>query len=167
MDWYSLIEVGIADRLRAELTALDYFTKAEQVSDNDAQLNFGGEYFIILRPGPFPFVDTSYKTGEIQSVDWQTFIHLYVRFHEKAEQWGRFKPFRNAVIQTVMKHRFLNAVTIGSTSYDEVKNIDRIRNVNGADQPGYFRFFGIAETMPPNFMTQALSITARQRVRFE
>jgi hypothetical protein len=67
----------------------------------------------------------------------------------------------------VMKHRFLGKVIINSVNYDEVLNVDRIRGISGADQPGYFRFFGVAETMPPNFMTQALSITTRQRVRFE
>lgn len=168
-DWYSLLEKGMADRLRAELKILEYVIKDQQVSDSDAVLQMGFDYFAIFRPGPFPFLPASYKTGEIIDVDWTTFIHLYVKFKQNDEQWATFKPYRNAIIQLLMKHRFLKKVSIGDDypeEFAEVLNIDRIRGIGGNDQPGYFRFFGVAENMPPNFMTQMLSVSTRQRVRF-
>lgn len=169
-DWYSLIEKGIADRLRAELKTMAYIIKDEQVSDSDAVLQKGYDYCVIFRPGPFPFLPPNYETGKIVDIDWTTFIHLYVKFKQNDEQWSTFKPYRNAIIQLIYRHRFLKKVLIGEDypqEFAEVLNVDRIRTVGGNDQPGYFRFFGMPETTPPNFMTQMLSVVTRQRVKFE
>ena len=167
-DWYSQIEVGISDRLRAEMKILGYVQKDYQVDDNDSSLQYGNDYFLIFRPGAFPFLDLNYKTGEIREVDWQTHVHLYVKFNQKDEQWERFKPFRNAVIQMVMRHRFLKEVLIGDEDYPfpEVPAVDRIRSIAANGDTAYFRFFNISEDMPPNFMTQDLSVVTRQRVKF-
>lgn len=164
-DPYSEIEDGIADRLRATL-AEAYFLKEWQVADNDYNLTFGAEHYAITRPGPFPRTGTSYKSGEIQQIDWTTFVHLYVRFAEKEEQWSRFKAFRSAVIWTVMQHRFLGTVVINDVSFSEVKNVDRIQSIEASDTATYWRFFNTPETSPPNFMYQPVRIVTRQRVRF-
>lgn len=168
-DWYSLVENGISARLRAELLLMGYITKDEQVADNDSVLYKGHEYFGIFRPGSFPTLPIEYETGKIVDVDWITDIHLYMKYKAKEEQWALFKPFRNAVIQTIMKHRFLKKVFIGDPypqEFAEVRNVDRIRSVSGNDEPGYFRFFNTPETKEPNFMTQKLAVVTRQRVKF-
>ena len=165
-DPYSQVETGIADRIRATLKP-DFVEKDWQVSDNDYNLTFGADYFVVMRPGPFPSLPTSYKSGEIQDIDWTSFAHLYVKFIEREEQWARFKTFRAAVIWTVMKYRFLEAVTIGSTSIAAVPAIDRIRSIEASDTATYWRFFNTPENAPPNFMHQPLRLVTRQRVRFE
>jgi len=169
IDWYGLIENGLSNRLRAELKVLEYVEKDQQVADTDMYLRDGFDYFLVFRPGPFPFLDLNYKTGEIRDVDWTTHLHLFVKYQEQEEQWSAFKPFRNAIIQMVMKHRFLREILIGDEEYPfaEVLNVDRIRSIVAGGDAEYFRFFGVAENMPPNFMTQVLNVVTRQRVRFE
>ena len=165
-DPYALIENGIADRLRAALWT-DFFDKDWQVSNNDGNLSLGGEYMIVMRPGPFPFLPASYKAGEIQDVDWTSIAYLYVRYQEKEESWSRFNPFRWGVMHSIMKYRFLDAVTIGTTSVPQVVGIDRIRGLEAAEDAGFWRYFGVKESSPPNYMYQPLRITTRGRVRFE
>ena len=168
-DWYSLVENGLSSRLRVELLFMGYITDGKQVSDNDSVLYTGIEYAVIFRPGSFPFLPMDYETGKITDVDWKTNIHLYLKYKEKAEQWSLFRPFRNAIIQLIQKHRFLKKVFIGESypqEFAEVPNIDRIRGISGESDAGYFRFFNTPETKAPNFMTQQLVITTRQRVRF-
>ena len=165
-DPYSLIENGVADRIRAALWET-YFTKDYQVSNNDANLTEGNDYFVVMRPGAFPFLSTQYKSGEIQDVDWTSFAHLYVRYQEKSEQWARFNPFRWAVMHVVMKYRFLDAVILGDRSVVQVPMVDRVRSIDAAEDAGFWRFFGTKENSPPNFMYQPLRIITRGRVRFE
>lgn len=168
-DWYSLVETGISSRLRAELKLMGYITKDEQVTDNESVLYGGLEYLVVFRPGPFPFLPVEYETGKVVDVDWVTHVHLYLKYKEKSEQWLLFKPFRNAVLQLIMKHRMLKKVFIGDSypqEFAEVRNVDRIRGISGDDEPGYFRFYGKSESAAPNFMTQKLSVTTRQRVKF-
>lgn len=166
IDWYSLVENGISSRLRAELTIAEFITKPDQVSDNDSALTAGDNYFAIFRPGSFPTLPVEYESGKIVTVTWITYIDLYVKYQEKREQWSTFKPYRNAVIQFVMRHRFLKRETIGETEFEEVRAVDRIRSISGNDEPGYFRFFNVNEKMPPNFMTQRLAVTTAQRCIF-
>ena len=165
-DPYALVENGIADRLRAALWGT-YFDKVWQVSNNDANINVGVEYLIVMRPGGFPFLQTNYKSGEIQDVDWVTYAHLYVRYQEKDEQWARFNPFRWAVMHVVMKYRFLDEKRIGDTTLAQVPNIDRVKSIDAAEDAGFWRFFGTKESSPPSFMYQPLRIITGARVRFE
>jgi len=174
-DPYDLVEIGVADRLRAELAA-EFFTnpsthKVEdwRVSDNDSNLERGANYFIVTRPGAFPSLPTESNTGKWVDMDWETFVRLYVKYEERAEQWSTFKPFRWAVIATIRKYRFLSQVTIGSETFDGVPGVDRVRSVEAADPAGYWWIFESQrqQGLQPNYMFQALRIVTRQRVKFD
>src|SRR5512139_1629299 len=136
-DPYSLVETGISDRLRAAMRS-QYFPQDWQVTDNDSDLHRGAEHFIVTRPGAFSTIDAEYKSGEIQTVDWESFLRLYVKYNEKAEQWERLKPFRAAVINNVMKYRFLDAVTIAGDDIIAVPGVDRVRSIQPTEPAGYF-----------------------------
>lgn len=175
IDFYDLVETGIADRLRAELK-VDYFTNPSthqveewRVSDNDSNLERGANYFIVMRPGAFPTLPTEYNTGKVIDVEWESFARLYVRYVERAEQWSTFKPFRWAVIATVRKYRFLGKVTINDDEIPEVPNVDRVRSIDANDPAGYWWIFETQrqQGLPPSYMYQSLRIVTRQRVRFD
>jgi hypothetical protein len=174
-DPYADVEKGIADRLRSALK-LVYFTNPQtstvqdwQVSDNDSDLHRGADYFIITRPGAFSQIAAEYKSGEIQTVDWETYLRLYVKYFEKADQWSLLKPFRAAVLQVVMKYRFLDSVTINGDALPAVNNVDRVRSLGPTEPAGYFWLFQqqASQGLPPNFLYQPLRVVTRQRVRYE
>jgi hypothetical protein len=175
LDPYTLVEAGIADRLRSALKA-DYFTNPTtsdvqewQVTDNDSELHRGANYFIVTRPGAFSQVTGDYNSGEIQTIEWETFLRLYVRYQEKAEQWSLLKPFRAAVLRTVLKYRFLGKITINGDEIPEVLAVDRVRSIQPSEPASYFWLFRQQQEsgMPPNFMYQPLRVVTRQRVRFD
>lgn len=168
-DYYSTVKNGLLLRLRYSLKADFLIDKEdEKVSDNESNLFKGADYYVVLKPGPFPALDAAtYKSGEVQTVDWTTRIELYVRYIERAEQWGRFDPFRSAVIWHVMKNRFLGNVTIAGTAIAEVPHVDRVRSIQAGADATYFRFFNTPPTMSPNYMFQPLICVVRQRVRFD
>lgn len=168
-DFYSQVKNGLILRLRYALKT-DFFPNAdgiERVSDNENNIQRGGDHYVVLKPGPFPPVDgQDYNSKEIQTVDWHTRVEIYVRFLQKDESWARFDPFRSAVIWHLMKYRFMGAVTIAGEAVPEVPNVDKVRSVSAFSEATYWRFFNTPPTAIPNFMFQPLNVIVRQRVRF-
>jgi hypothetical protein len=161
-DFYSTIDAGIKERLRYALQSDFLIDKLDlKVSSNESNLNRGFDYFILTKPGPFPPVQFA-QSKEIQDVDWNTKVELYVRYNQKDEQWSRFTQFRDAVIWHLWKYRFLGSVTINAQPIAEVPYVDSIRNISASGEAEYF----VTNGTNVNFMTQPINVTTRQRVRF-
>ena len=164
-DYYILIETGIIDRLFWSMP--EFFKKDWQVSNNDYNIQLGGDYFVVARPGKFPALPASYKSGEVQDVAWDVYLHLYVKIFEKGEMWSLFNPLRSKVVYHLMKNRFLDAVTINDHFIVQVPGVDRIRSVEATEDAGFWSFFTVDKNQPPNFMYQPIRAVIHQRVRFD
>lgn len=161
--FYAPIETGIIDRLRYSLKN-DFLTdKLDlKVSGNESNLNRGYDYFIVVMPGQFPTVNFI-KSKEIQDVDFDTRLELFVRFRQADEQWSRFTAFRDAVIYHIWNNRYLRAVTIAGEAISEVTGVDSVRDVTTNGDAEYYQHLQTQVT----FMTQPLIVTTRRRVRFD
>jgi hypothetical protein len=113
-------------------------------------------------PGQFPTVNFI-KSKEIQDVDFDTRLELFVRFRQADEQWSRFTAFRDAVIYHIWNNRYLRAVTIAGEAISEVTGVDSVRDVTTNGDAEYYQHLQTQVT----FMTQPLIVTTRRRVRFD
>lgn len=164
-DFYSPVQNGILERLRYAMQT-DFFVDKldERVSTNESNIQKGGNYFIVAKPGTHSTVDGNIKSGQIQDMDWITQLFLYVRFQQASEMGDLLAAFRGAVEWHLMKHRFMDAVVINTHSIDGIGNVDRIRSITPAGDATYYRFNPQATT--PNFMVQTLNVVIRQRVAY-
>lgn len=173
-DYYSPIKAGYMQRLRYCLKD-DFLLAAgedvsllnERVSDNEANIKRGFNYYIVVKPSVFTEIQgTAMNSKEWQTIDWTMRVELYVRFMEAMDQGSLFDPFRSAVIWHTMFRRFLKAETIEGIAMTEAPHVEKIRSVSPIGDFSYYRFLNAAPTMNPNFVFQALAVVVRQQVRF-
>jgi hypothetical protein len=142
-DQYAVVEGAVMTKLRT-LTAL--FPKASQVTDNDAELNTGADYWAIFQPGAFP---NTRVDGHTVDVNWQIIFDLYVRYKTRKESLPKFKAARSEVFN------LLHPASINSTA--GVSKL--ILSASG----------GLQQDAPgdnPNFLIQTFSCIVTQRVHF-
>ena len=151
-DFYQQCEDALATRLR---TLDSFFSKPDQVSDDDSVLSTGADYWIIYRPGAFPIADSK-LTQKIMDIDWNVTMDLYVRYKTYKESWGKFRYFRGALFFLLHADQHLGG------QY----NISRV-TVSSNEVAQYFRFASTPEEAKPNFIIQTCNVVIRQQVRFD
>lgn len=94
---YDVIVQGFMRKMR---TLTQYFAHDWQVTDDETNVNRGGVYWVITRPGalpinPWPGVQNS-KT--VYSVDWNIVFDAQVKYASYKESWPKFAEMRDAII---------------------------------------------------------------------
>lgn len=128
-------------------TLTSLFATAKQVTDNDAELNTGAEYWAIFQPGAFPGTRV---TGKVVDVNWEIIFDLYVRYKTRAESLPKFKAARSELFN------LLHPACLNST--------------NGVSKLVLSASGGLQQDIPgenPNFLIQTFSAVVTQRVRFD
>ena len=123
------------------------FPKAIQVTDNDALLNTGAEYWAIFQPGGFPGTRAN---GKQVDFTWQIIFDFYVRYVTRAESLPKFKSARSELIN------LLHPNCLNST--------------NGVTKLVLSASGGLQQDTPgdnPNFLIQTFSAAISQRVTFD
>ena len=155
-DNYSTCETALAVLLRTLGTGFfpgDVQRDAGwQVSDDDTVLSYGGDYFIVYRPGACPV--TPVARG-IKEYYWEVLMDLYIRYVSYKDSWTKFKAFRAAIITLLDTHQSLSSAT-------------GVRGVvfTSDERPLYFRFNNTPETAKPNFIIQQTKVVIRQQVLY-
>jgi len=165
VDFYKQVLDGLIDRLRLSLK-IDFLVDHldEKVSTSESNLQRGADYYIVIKPGGHSALDgRSIQSKSIQTMDWGYRLEMYVRFIERKEEWSRFTAFRSAVEYHLIMNRYLDATVIEGESLAVVPNVENI-SITPAGEAGYYRI--TPEAVMPNFMTQPLNVTVRQRVRY-
>lgn len=128
-------------------TLTNLFPNEKQVTDNDADLNTGAEYWAIFQPGSFPGTRV---TGLVRDVNWEIVFDLYVRYKTRAESLPKFKAARSDLFN------LLHPACLNGTN-----NVSKlILSASG----------GLQQDTPgenPNFIIQTFSAVVTQRVRFD
>ena len=155
VDFYGQCKTALSGVLTTNLTA--YLTETWQITDNEFDLHRGANHFILFRPGAIPAPADSEQDGEILEMHWQVIVNVFVRFQEKSLQWSQFEAFRGAVWYVLANPR--NTITLNN-------NIWRVLSVISGEEASYWRFLNTPADSQPNFMTQPLTTTVKQRVVF-
>lgn len=143
MDYYSLIEEALLTRLR---TLTEFFTKSEYVTDDDAILNRGSDYFIVVTPDAISATRVDGKSNEF---NWVILMDVYARFTTQHESKTKMKLIRSALINLL---------------YPACLN-----HVNGVSRTIVDTSGGLFQDAPerPNYIWQTFNVTVTQRVRFD
>ena len=151
VDYYGQCEEALASILRDGLP--DQFKNAWQVTDNEADLLRGGDYYILFRPGAIPERLATFDSSSFTYFDWRITINLFTRYVEKKLQWPQFKRFR-ALVLYVLERNQVPASTA----------LEKILSYSAPEDALYWKFRNTAAEADPNMMTQPLSVVVRQRV---
>lgn len=141
-DYYGLCEAALLTRLR-QLTI--FFPKDEFVTDDDAILNKGADFYIVVTPDIFIATRVD---GHRNDYDWNTLMDVYTRFTTQREAKARLKDVRAAVLEH-----------LHPACLNHINGVSRtIVSANG----------GIFQDAPdrPNFIWQTFIVTVTQRVTF-
>jgi len=149
-DYYALCKTGLIARLRTLVSYFPASTKHAstgwQVSDDDAVLSEGGDYFVIVRPGAFP----TRKQGRMLEVEWHADAVIYVRYKEQATSWTRFETFRSDIFNLLHADPTLNKTNgvydVGVSSQQQAGRL--------IDSQGNLM----------NWIAQTLDVTINQRI---
>ena len=152
VDYYSQCEVALSDFLRAGLP--DIFVKDYQITDNEADMLLGQDYFILFRPGAIPERPVTFRSAEHTYNLWRVTMNLFTRYAYKKTQWAQFKRYRALVIYILETKQFL----------PNDANVEKIVSYSAPEDALYWKFKHTPEDAEPNMMTQALSIVLSQRI---
>ena len=147
-DFYSECETGLVTLLRSLTT---YFVHDWQVSDDDAVITRGAEYFAVVRPGAFPYTR---QTERLSIVNWTVVMDIYVRYVEYKTSWNKFKAFRSAIFNLLMMYPTLND-TAGVIQVD----------LTSDEQAQYLKFSDAPEAKP-NFIIQTVRAVIAQYIYY-
>lgn len=152
VDYYSECEEALAAFLKASLP--DLFKKDYQVTDNEADLLRGADYYILFRPGAIPDRPVTFQSGSFTYLDWRVNAHMFTRYQEKKMQWPQFKRFRALILYVLEVNQFV----------PNDGNVEKIVSYGVPEDALYWKFRNTAADADPNMMTQPLSVVVRQRV---
>lgn len=149
-DYYGLCKAALIARLRTLTTyfpaSAKHVTAGWQVSDDDAVLSEGGDYFLIIRPGAFP----TRKQGRMLEVEWHADAVLYVRYKEQLTSWTRFETIRSDIFNLLHADPSLNRTNgvydVGVSSQEKAGRL--------VDAQGNLM----------NWIAQTLDVTINQRI---
>jgi hypothetical protein len=146
-DFYVECETGIVTLLQ---TLTTFFPHDWQVSDDDTNIMKGAEYFVIVRPGAFPYFR---RTEQLSTIGWNVTIDLYVSYKEYKQSWNKFKAVRSAIFNLLMESPTLND-TLGVIRVD----------LTGDEQAQYLKFSEAPEAKP-NFIVQTMRAIVTQYIQ--
>ena len=152
VDYYQQCETALADFFKASLP--DQFPEEFQVTDNEADLLRGKDYYLLFRPGAIPDRPATFQSGSFTYLDWRVNVHLFTRYKEKKMQWPQFKRFR-ALVMYVME---INQMLPNNG------NVEKIVSYSAPEDAQYWKFRNTPVDADPNMMTQPFSVVVRQRV---
>lgn len=98
---YTVIKNGFIQKARTlkQLNGSAYFVHDYQVTDDDADANRGGKYFLLLKPGAVPISPIpNLVSKKFYKVDWNIVFDLQVRYKSYKESWDEFTLIRDAVL---------------------------------------------------------------------
>lgn len=144
IDQYTLVEMALMTKLR---TLTDLFPDPAQVSDNDADLNTGADYFAIFQPGSFPGTRAN---GMQVDVNWEVVWDFYVRYTTRKESLPKFKAGRSRIFNLISP--FCLNKTAGVTKTILSMNGPLVQDVPGDN---------------PNWIIATFSTLISQRVTFD
>lgn len=147
-DFYSECETGLATLLK---TLTTYFKHDWQVSDDDLVVKRGADYFVVVRPGAFPYTR---QTEQLSTVNWTVVIDLYVRYVEYKTSWSKFKAFRSDIFNLLMEYPTLNGVA-GVVSVDMTSD-EQTQYLEFSDAPG----------AKSNFIIQTVKVIITQYIHY-
>lgn len=148
-DYYSECENGLIALVKSKLPTV--FPNEWSIANDDTIIARGGDNFLVLRPGKFPYNRGSEMEEGLY--DWQILGDLYIRYVAYKTSWDRFKAVRSDLINLVHMYPNLNN-TAG------VLNVSLASN----ERPGYFKLD--ETTAKASFIFQSLEFTVRQWVTF-
>lgn len=152
VDFYSQCETALASFFTDSLP--DIFKKDFQVTDNEADLLRGADYYILFRPGALPDRPVTFQSGSFTYLDWRVTVNLFTRYVEKKLQWPQFKRYRALVLYVMEVNQFL----------PNNNNVEKIVSYSASEDAQYWKFNNTPAEAAPNMMTQPLSVVVRQRV---
>lgn len=91
---YTALRNGFMTKART-LTA--YFPQSWQVSDDEADVNRGAKYYMILRPGAVPIAPVL-GSKKIYRANWNITFDLQVKYTNFKNSWNEFTILRDAVL---------------------------------------------------------------------
>jgi hypothetical protein len=138
--------MGLVTLLR---TLTPYIVNDWQVSDDDTVIQKGADYFILVRPGAFPY---QRQTERLSTVYWNVVMDLFVRYKDYKESWNKFKAFRAVVFSLLMENPTLG----GAAGVVQV-------NLTGEEGPQYLKFSDVPDAKP-NFIVQTVRAVIAQYV---
>lgn len=141
VDYYSLCEDALVEKIQ---TLTDFFPRSEFVTDDDAILNRGAMYYVVVTPDTFI---ENRADGRTLDFDWTILVDVYSKFTTQKESKDRMKSVRAAL---------LNLLHPASMNH-----------VNGVSKTLVSANGGLFQDAPdkPNFVWQTLLVTITQRVR--
>ena len=92
---------AIRDGFMVKARTLNTYFKADwQVTDDEAAVNRGAKYWMILRPGAVPIgpVPGLPATKKIYNVNWNIVFDLQLQYKSFKESWNDFSTMRDAVL---------------------------------------------------------------------
>jgi hypothetical protein len=149
VDFYSECEDGVTTLVLAQLK--DLFPHPYSVCNDDTVLSKGGDHFLILRPGRFPYTMGSEMEEGIY--DWAVLGDLYVRYVNYKTSWDKFKAARGALVNLTHMYPTLN----------DTPGVLRVVLASN-EAPNYLKFDQASSQV--NFIIQTLEFTVRQWVTF-
>jgi hypothetical protein len=84
---YTVLRNGFMTKAR---TLTNYFVQSWQVTDDEADVNRGAKYYMILRPGAVPIAPFR--------ANWNITIDLQVKYINFKSSWNEFTMLRDAVL---------------------------------------------------------------------
>jgi hypothetical protein len=141
-DYYGLCEAALVERIR---TLTDFFPKSEFVTDDDAILNKGADFYVVVTPDTFTTVRAD---GLANDVEWNILMDVYTKFTTMNESKSKMKLVRAAL---------LNLITPPC-----------LNHVNGVSRSLITANGGLFQDAPnrPNFVWQTFIVIVTQRIRF-
>lgn len=93
---YTAIRDGFITKAR---TLTSYFVQSWQVTDDEADVNRGAKYYMILRPGAVPVGPLpGLQTKKMYRVNWNITFDLQVKYTNFKTSWNEFTLLRDAVL---------------------------------------------------------------------
>ena len=146
-DPYSLCESGVIRKMQ---TLKQYFPKDYQVGKDDTVIAGQGDFFFIIRPGAFPVKPFG---GKQYDFHWEIEAEIFCRFKRFKTTPDDFRAFRWDIINAL----------VSDPRLDGTINVWHVL-VAASDKTQYFKF--AEEDENPAFITQTLTVTVSQRIRF-
>ena len=148
-DFYSECETGLIALLQTKLPT--FFPQPWQVSDDDASIMQGGDYFVVVRPGMFPLVR---QTEQLSVVGWTVVTDLYVRYTDYKSAWTKFKAYRSAIFNLLMTYPTLS----------DTAGVIRV-DMSSDERAQYFKFSD-APNARPDFIIQTTRVVIAQYIQY-
>jgi hypothetical protein len=93
---YTVLRNGFMTKAR---TLTNYFVQSWQVTDDEADVNRGAKYYMILRPGAVPIAPVpGLQSKKLFRANWNITFDLQVKYINFKSSWNEFTMLRDAVL---------------------------------------------------------------------